>query len=706
MTPFNELTAEKARDFVRDNMTFTGDFADWVVGEISTGNARIYVGGLAPIKMHRKIGPFKRKTRLRFTISGDRNARLRFKDRDKTPKAYRLDNVGEEAIVLVVEAGAANQSAVSLKVNAGVSGDIIEANNLGQGQTGKQIFIWLFKVIDPAEMVGWYEPGQLAQTAVDVAVSTIFGRHADYRITESLVLPSQDENVWQDDPTDVPADADGIYDYGTKAQIWIDYVADTGDGWDSTYAVAYHVGQPKLDLQGTDEPLPRAEVLVFGGDQVYPVANRKSYRKRLLDPYEAALPRTDPPNPHVFAVPGNHDWYDSLVSFTRLFCSRRWFAGWKTRQSRSYFALKLPHRWWLVGVDVQLDSDIDIPQVRFFKRIAKRMGEGDRIILCTAEPHWIFAKLYKKYDDEINEKNLAFLDQRVFRKQQIAVYLSGDFHHYRRHATDAGLQKITAGGGGAFLHPTHREDVKELAGGYQLRKAFPPESESKKLTWKNLGFLFLNPWFGCLTAFLYTLTCWAVMANVGRFGIRQLWPAIKTSVSTSIANPFAVFWILLVFGGFIFFTDSHSKWYARIAGPLHGLAHVLCTFFIGWGATYFGVTCLGLPFKRPLQLLVAGAIIFGLGWIVGSIVMGVYLLISMNFFGRHSNEAFSSLAIPDWKHFVRLRIDSNGCLTLFPIGIRKVPRKWERSGSASGPAILPADSRATAPELIEAPVRV
>jgi len=556
-------------------------------------------------------------------------------------------------------------------------------------------------------MTAWYDPGQLARTAVDVAVSTIFGKHADYRITEALVGPSQDDDVFDDDSTGVPVDEDGIHDYSQRDQIWIDYVADTGDGWDSTYSVAYHVGQPQLDLPGVDGPIPRGDVLVFGGDQVYPVANRQSYRERLVEPYEAALPETPPlTSPHAFAVPGNHDWYDSLVSFTRLFCNRRWFGGWKTRQSRSYFALKLPHRWWLVGVDVQLDSDVDIPQVKFFKRIARKMGKDDRIILCTAEPHWIFAKIYKTLDPEINENNLAFLEKKIFCNQQIATYLSGDLHHYRRHATEGGQQKITAGGGGAFLHPTHGEDVEELDGGYRLRKAFPPPNESKKLTWKNLGFLFLNPKFGVLTAFLYTLTCWAVMAPVHRFGLRQIWPAIKTSLSTSIANPIAVFWILLVFGGFLFFTDSHSKRFARVAGPIHGLAHVLCTFFIGWGATYFSARCLGLPFKRPPQLLLAGGIIFVLGWIVGSFVMGIYLAISLNWFGRHSNEAFSALACPDWKNFLRLRIDGSGKLTIFPIGIRKVARKWKPSGNAKGPAFVPNDSRATAPELIEPPIAV
>jgi len=446
--------------------------------------------------------------------------------------------------------------------------------------------------------------------------------------------------------------------------------------------------------------------LVFGGDEVYPVASRQVYSERLIQPFELALPETINSSPHVFAIPGNHDWYDSLVSFTRLFCSRRWFGGWKTRQSRSYFALKLPHNWWLIGTDVQLDSDVDIPQVRYFKHIASKMNKGDRIVLCTAEPHWIYAKIYGKDDQNYSEDNLAFLENKIFCDQQITVYLSGDLHHYRRHATDAGLQKITAGGGGAFLHPTHGENVDELAGGYKLKQAFPPINESKTMTWKNLGFLFMNPWFGLVTALLYTLTCWSVMANLGRFGIRQWYPALKVAIAVSIANPTAVFWILLVWGGFLMFTDVHSKAYRIIAGTLHGLTHVLAVFFIGWFATYIGVRWFHWPFRSPKQLLLAGAIILVLGWIVGSIVMGIYLAISLNIFKRHSNETFSALACPDWKNFLRMRIDEQGGLTIFPIGIRHVARKWQATGAKDAPGYVANDSNATAPELIEQPITI
>src|SRR5262249_57844977 len=139
----------------------------------------------------------------------------------------------------------------------------------------------------------------------------------------------------------------------------------------------------------------------------------------------------------VFAIPGNHDWYDSLVSFTRLFGSKAKFAGCRAPQSRSYFALKLPHHWWLLGTDVQLGSDIDGPQVEYFQRVAQEMGPDDRIILCNAEPDWIYATAYWKYDADYNEGNLAFLEKEVL-KGKVAVFLAGDLHHYERHVNADG----------------------------------------------------------------------------------------------------------------------------------------------------------------------------------------------------------------------------------------------------------------------------
>ena len=185
-------------------------------------------------------------------------------------------------------------------------------------------------------------------------------------------------------------------------------------------------------LDGSRHDTRRGDLLIFGGDEVYPTPGRRQYEQRLVHPYATACRYTEPPHPQVFAIPGNHDWYDSLVSFTRLFCSKQWFGGWQTPQQRSYFALKLPHGWWLLGTDVQLGSDIDQPQVEYFRRAAGGMQAGDRIILCNAEPHWIYAHIYGKSDTDYSENNLAFLEDKVLGRK-VSVFI----------ARDPGLEKLS-----------------------------------------------------------------------------------------------------------------------------------------------------------------------------------------------------------------------------------------------------------------------
>jgi hypothetical protein len=67
--------------------------------------------------------------------------------------------------------------------------------------------------------------------------------------------------------------------------------------------------------------------------------------------------------PSAFIIPGNHDWYDGLTTFSRFILARDWLGGWLIPQKRSYFALKLPQGWWIFGLDLALTQDIDIDQV-------------------------------------------------------------------------------------------------------------------------------------------------------------------------------------------------------------------------------------------------------------------------------------------------------------------------------------------------------
>jgi len=520
-------------------------------------------------------------------------------------------------------------------------------------------------------MVGWFDPGPLLATGLKVLVSTLFGRHSDYRLLEALAAGGSHE----------------VHDFSNEDELWLDHIADTGDGWNSTYAVAYWCTRDPLEVTtsfGQRYPTKPGRILVFGGDQVYPAASRRGYVDRLVKPFETARNYSRPPEPAVFAIPGNHDWYDSLVSFTRLFCSGRWFQGWPTRQRRSYFALKLPHGVWLLGADVQLGSDIDALQIDYFKSVAARMSAGDRIIMCTAEPHWIAANNYHELDPEYNENNLRYFETMLQSTgASIVAFVAGDLHHYRRHANDQGLQKITAGGGGAFLHPTHGPDASRLGGGFDLKTAYPPESTSRRLAFRNLLFPLINPKFNLAMGSLYFLL--GYFWNQGR-GL--------------LLGP------LMLILGFILFTDTHSAWYRRLAGATHGLAHTAAA----WSLLSISRALIDRSgLTSPLAVeAVNGTFMFMTGGIAGSFLMGLYLLVSLNIFGRHSNEAFSSLRIEDYKNFLRFHIGKDGTLTIYPIGIERVPRRWKATGATSpyDPQLEPDDPASTPPHLIEPPVAV
>jgi Calcineurin-like phosphoesterase len=602
------------------------------------------------------------------------------------------------------------------------------------------------KMPEQTKMVGWYDPLQLARTGVEVAVSTLFGRHSDQRQIEALTSGDTDVYDYTFHYTD---DGDAVCvpdETRPRDSIWIDYVGDVGDGFNSTYAVAYHLAHPTRPLAYRDPrtgesrvaETRRGELLVFGGDQVYPTASRDEYERRLIQPYSCALRETKPPPcPHVFAIPGNHDWYDSLVSFTRYFnSSRRWFGGWRTRQDRSYFALKLPHNWWLLGTDVQLGSDIDKAQMEYFVKAAEQMKEAEavtgqpaRIILCNAEPDWIFAAQYKGIDPTYSERNLRVLEKRLGRK--VAVFIAGDLHHYRRHeATDgSGTQKITAGGGGAFLHPTHPgrrgPDLSTIEDDdgrqFRMTKCFPPAEESSRLTWRNLFFPYLknnaSRTFGFVTALLYLLTTLHHVGDVGdvehtsyRFG-----SLVGLALNSFLSSPATMFCVTLTVLGFFFFTDTHSRLHRFVMGGLHALAHILAAFAIAMLVLLVVSGLMSDAWVVPFSLgqyhftfdprmLVAALLIMAGGFVVGPFILGLYLLASLNYFGRHSNEAFSSLAVEDWKHFLRMHINERGDLTIYPVGLRRVPRAWKRREGGGGPELVPDDPAATAPELIEPPV--
>jgi hypothetical protein len=192
------------------------------------------------------------------------------------------------------------------------------------------------------------------------------------------------------------------------------------------------------------------------------------------------------------------------------------------------------------------------------------------------------------------------------------------------------------GGGGAFLHPTHEEDVSLLAEEaiteasqprvFALKTAYPDMKRSAPLTWQNLKFLARNPRFGIVPAIIYLLTCWLVGASVGDAVPRTPWQALRITLDVFGANPGLALWIFAIVGCILAFTDTHSRAYRVIGGLAHCGAHLTAMFYVGWGARLLADQF--LPTDNILRSLTTGTAIFLGGWAAGSIVMGVYLLIS------------------------------------------------------------------------------
>lgn len=602
-------------------------------------------------------------------------------------------------------------------------------------------------------MVRWFRPTELVRTGTEAVLSSLFGAYADWREVQALRAHdrSPDEEAQESGLLrSVPADGTGTnewYDLSDAESLWVDYTADLGDGFNPTYTVARLLAEPRLAVDGHETE--RGRLLVMGGDQVYPAASRTAYRDRLVGPYRAALPCvTDDDPPYLFAVPGNHDWYDGLTSFLRLFTQKRWIGGWRTQQRRSYFAIKLPNDWWLWGIDVQLDSDIDEPQLNYFRSIASAesiMPSGSKVVLCTPEPAWLYAET--KGADAY--QNLGYFRDEVIsaNDHELTVGLAGDLHTYARYAdASTDQQRFVAGGGGAYLYPTHDlPDTLNVPVGDDehspLRlqhdrdngngdSVFPTRSRSRSLSWKALLLPVKNGSFGLLLAALYLLFAWLVESSTVINGFESgnapsevaelqsllehvaaspgFWSGITAVGEVLKHTPSAVFLVLVLWGGLFAFADRESGVGKFVAGTLHAAAHLAVAIALISGFVHLNVNGLGMQPGSISHALLFSLEMFSIGGLLGGALMGLYLVLTNRLLGMHSNDVFSCQHIPDYKNMLRLHIDEEGGLTIYPLGVPTVETDWSLrpDGRPQDPWFEGNGNLADRVELIEPPVRV
>ncbi len=75
------------------------------------------------------------------------------------------------------------------------------------------------------KMVRWYHPTQLLRTGAEVLIAGILGARSDRRLLYGFA------NL---DPGKKP-----LPEPSPTGEAVVDYIADTGDGWNPSYAVAY-----------------------------------------------------------------------------------------------------------------------------------------------------------------------------------------------------------------------------------------------------------------------------------------------------------------------------------------------------------------------------------------------------------------------------------------------------------------------------------
>ncbi|MER7501659.1 metallophosphoesterase [Nonomuraea pusilla] len=252
-------------------------------------------------------------------------------------------------------------------------------------------------------------------------------------------------------------------------------LGDTGEGDASQYAVV-----PGMLKAGRD-----TSFAIIASDVVYPAGSGNEYGDKFFRPYKDY----DAP---VYAIPGNHDWYDGLSGFMRVFCDApglppkpdRGLRGLLWRRPDTIDEARLaaarelrgkpsqragqPGSYWvvesesllIVGVDTGIRNVIDKDQTAWLRRVSL---DPRPKILVTGKPIYV-GNAYKP--SELEEGGTIDDIVRDPAHRYVAA-IGGDVHNYQRYPVKVGdrvIQYVVSGGGGAFMHATHTIRRVDVAG--------------------------------------------------------------------------------------------------------------------------------------------------------------------------------------------------------------------------------------------------
>jgi hypothetical protein len=260
-------------------------------------------------------------------------------------------------------------------------------------------------------------------------------------------------------------------------------IGDTGEGDRSQYAVV-----PGLLKEGAGTSL-----MIIASDVIYPVGSINDYPVKFFRPYQKY------PAP-IYAVPGNHDWYDGLGGFMRVFCDAtgqpapRWsgrggrlarllwrrpavpdearLAAGRALRAAPEQQATLPGPYWaidtpalrIVGIDTGIEGDIDAEQGAWLRRVSagpkpKLLITGKPLIVDNERHPGAIKSGGRAGGSDAGGGAATVNDIVTDPSCNYVAAIGGDIHNYQRYPVDVGggrkIQYIVSGGGGAFSHATH-----------------------------------------------------------------------------------------------------------------------------------------------------------------------------------------------------------------------------------------------------------
>ena len=465
-------------------------------------------------------------------------------------------------------------------------------------------------------------------------------------------------------------------------EVWVDFVADTGDDVTVSEAVARLVFDTyEVDDGGAVIELPRGQVLVLGGDLAYPVATVREVTRRLVVPWNRVLEQSGEPEDEtprlLLGVPGNHDWYDGLDGFARLcqapcdfetpaprsqtlypepheFPVLAWaeafsrgvavrkpdalsLFGYYPIQRTSYFRLPLTRHVELWGVDRQL-REVDARQRQFFGG-----SDADTPLVVLPDPARAWGETRPTGAKALADLGLDPAARRTY-------VLAGDVHHYERSRQGESVH-VVAGGGGAFLHGARMAPHAA----YRVDAEFP----GPRASWRLLR---RAPLYVAAGGAGWLVTCgFALLQALGLLAYLRHGFAGATSV--------ALVESVLVGASAALLVGWRRHRLLRVVPFAAGLGVFIGALPLGVGLALdrFGTAALGGgPWAHALAV--------GIAWLVATLLTGAgfgAMLVIIARLGLNHAQPFAALGLPTHRHFVRLRVrehDDETLVDTFVIG--------------------------------------